>query len=165
MVRTARRSAGSCNSWFSSFSLLLLAVVAAGCSSGPSGPKLVPASGTVTLDDKPLGNADVMFIPKDDTHGQAAVARTDESGKFELLSNDRQRKGAAAGSYRVVISKLVTPDGRDFTPDPNAGPMDTGGFKEVLPATYTDPLQTILTADVPDSGTSTLDFKLKSKGR
>ena len=78
---------------------------------------------------------------------------------------DRKYKGAAAGSYRVVISKLVTPDGSDFTPDPNSGPMDTGGFKELLPATYTDTLQTTLTADIPDGGTSTLEFKLKSKGR
>jgi len=136
-----------------------------GCSSGPPGPKLVPVSGTVTLDDKPLGAADIMFIPKDDTRGQAAVARSDESGKFELLSNDRKRKGAAAGSYRVVINKLVNPDGTDFIPDPNSGPMDTGGFKELLPATYSDPQQTSLTAEIPDAGTSALEFKLKAKAR
>jgi len=153
--------------WTSAFGVCatLLCLLLGGCSSGPPGPKLVPASGTVTLDDKPLASAEVMFIPEDQTKGQAAVARTDDGGKFELLSNDRKRKGAAAGSYKVTISKLVTPDGRDFTPDPNSGPMDTGGFKELLPPTYSDTLQTTLTADIPDGGTSSLEFKLKSKGR
>jgi hypothetical protein len=153
--------------WTFAFGLsaTLLCLLLGGCSSGPPGPKLVPASGTVTLDDKPLGNADVMFIAEDQTRGQGGVARTDESGKFELLTVDRKHKGAAAGSYKVIVSKLVTPDGRDFTPDPNAGPMDTGGFKELLPEVYTDQLKTTLTADIPDSGTSTLEFKLKSKGR
>jgi len=61
----------------------LLCLLLGGCSSGPPGPKLVPASGTVTLDDKPLASADVMFIPEDQTKGQAAVARTDDGGKFE----------------------------------------------------------------------------------
>src|SRR5262249_15403656 len=154
----------SCCRQLALISLAALATLP-GCSSGPPGPKLVPASGTVTLDGKPLGNADVMFIPKDDTRGQAAVAHTDESGKFELLTADRKSKGTVAGSYRVIISKLVTPDGRDFIPDPNSGPMDTGNFKELLPTTYTDQLQTTLTADIPDGGTSALEFKLKSKPR
>ena len=71
-------------------------------------------------------------------------------------------KGARARAAGFAAQRA---EESDFIPDPNSGPMDTGGFKELLPATYTDPLQTILTADVPDSGTSTLDFKLKSKGR
>jgi hypothetical protein len=136
-----------------------------GCNTGQPGPKLVPAGGTVTLDGKPLGAADVMFVPQDETKGQGGAARTDATGKFELLSQDRKKKGAAVGSYRVIISKLVKPDGTDFIPDPNSGPMDTGGFKELLPATYSDPNQTSLTAEVPDGGAAGLEFKLKSKGR
>ena len=43
--------------------------------------------------------------------------------------------------------------------------MDTGGFKELLPTIYTDRLQTPLSAEIPDSGATNLEFKLKSKAR
>jgi len=138
------------------------------CSKGPEGPKLVPVEGVVTLDGKPLSAADVMFIPNDDTtKGQGGVGRTDASGRFSLQSHDRRQKGAPLGSYRVIINKLVKPDGSDYVPDPNAGPFDTGGFKELLPAAYRDgdTNQSTLTAEVPADGTTTLEFKLNSRAR
>jgi hypothetical protein len=138
-------------------------LVIAGCNPGPAGPKLVPVEGVITLDDKPLGAADIMFVPQGDTKGQGGVARTGADGKFQLLSQDRKFKGAPVGEYRVIINKLVKPDGTDYIPDPNAGPMDTGGFKELLPAAYSDMGQTKLQANVPDSGTTNLEFKLNSK--
>ena len=141
----------------------LLLVLLLGCSHTPPGPPLAPASGVVTLDGKPLAAADVMFVPQGETKGQGAVARTDIAGAFELLTQDRQHKGAPVGSYRVIINKLVTPDGRDYVPDPNAGPIDTGGFKELLPAAYSDMGQTKLEATVPPGGVKDLTFKLSSK--
>jgi hypothetical protein len=119
----------------------------------------------ITLDGKPLPAADIMFVPQGETKGQGAVGRTDAAGKFELQSQDRKHKGAPVGDYQVVISKLVKPDGSDYVPDPNAGPMDTGGFKELLPARYSDQNQANLQATVPDGGTKTLEFKLNSKAR
>lgn len=149
------------------FALLTTLVFLTACNSEPPGPKLVPVQGAVTLDGKPLSAADVMFIPQGDTKGQGGVGRTDESGKFEILSFDRKHKGAPVGNYRVIVSKLVKPDGTDYIPDPNAGPFDTGGFKELLPAAYrdSDTAQSRLAADVPDSGTTTIELKLSSKVR
>ncbi len=149
-----------CGCWF-----VLIAGLLAGCNSAPEGPPLVPVSGTITLDGKLLAAADLIFVPQGDTKGQSGVARTDAEGKYELVSADRTRKGVAIGSYRVVINKLVKPDGGDYVPDPNAGPMDTGGFKELLPATYSDREQAILEANVPEGGSKSLDFKLSSKKR
>jgi hypothetical protein len=140
-----------------------LAVLLAGCNSEPQGPPLVPVEGTITFDGKPLGAADLMFVPQADTQGQGGVAQTDKEGKFALLSQDRKHKGAPVGSYRVIINKLVKPDGSDFVPDPNAGPMDTGGFRELLPAAYSDMGQTQLEATVPAAGAKNLEFKLSSK--
>jgi hypothetical protein len=137
----------------------------AGCNSAPSGPKLVPVQGVVTLDGKPLGSADIMFVPQGDTKGQGGVGRTDSAGKFELQSHDRKHKGAPVGTYRVIMSKLVKPDGTDYIPDPNAGPIDTGGFKELLPTAYSDMGQTKLESTIPDGGAKTLEFKLNSKAR
>ncbi len=143
----------------------LMLSVAGGCSSKAQGPPLVPAEGTVTLDGKPLPAAEVLFEPRGQTRGQAVFGRTDASGKFALASPDGKRKGAAVGSYRVLINKLVKPDGSDFVPDPNQGPMDTGGFRELLPPAYSDLGQSQLSAEVPDGGTKALEFKLSSKAK
>jgi hypothetical protein len=136
-----------------------------GCSPAPSGPALVPVEGVISLDGKPLGGADIMFVPQGDTKGQGGVGRSETGGKFELLSQDRKRKGTPVGSYRVIINKLVKPDGSDFIPDPNAGPMDTGGFKELLPTAYSDMGQTRLEAVIPDGGKKDIEFKLNSKAK
>jgi hypothetical protein len=142
---------------------LLLSLV--GCNSSVDGPPLVPAEGVVTLDDKPLASANVMLQPQGETRGQAVYGKTDSVGKFAAASPDGKQKGAAVGSYRVVISKLVKPDGTDFIPDPNSGPEDTGGFRQLLPSAYSDETKTTLTAEVPNGGTKSLQFNLKSKPR
>lgn len=136
-----------------------------GCGSAAGGPPVVPAEGVVLLDGKPLSGADIMFEPRGSTKGQAVFARTDSAGKFLLKSPDGKRTGAAVGEYHVVVNKLVRPDGSDFVPDPNAGPMDTGGFREWLPPVYSDNAVSQLQATVPAGGTKTLEFKLNSKGR
>jgi hypothetical protein len=143
--------------------IFVLLALSAGCNQAPPGPPLVPVAGVITLDGKPLAAADVMFVPQGETPGQGGVARTDAAGAFELLTQDRKAKGAPVGSYRVVVNKLVKPDGSDYVPDPNAGPFDTGGFKELLPATYSDMGQTRLEANIGDGGDKNLTFKLNSR--
>ena len=144
--------------------LLSATLLLTACTPAPTGPPVVPAEGTVLLDDKPLSGANVMFEPQGDTRGdRGSFATTDANGKFAIASPDGKRKGTAVGHYKVVINKLVTPEGKDFVPDPNSGPEDTGGFREVLPKTYSDAAVSTLTAEVPPTGTKTLEFKLKSK--
>jgi len=147
-------------------SLVRFAALAAvvGCNSAPAGPPVVPAEGTVLLDEKPLPNANVQFVPTGETRGAtASYGKTDAAGKFVVTSPDHRRKGVAVGSYQVVISKYVKPDGSDFVPDPNVGPDESGGYRELLPLTYSDPAQSTLTAEVPTGGAKGLEFKLKSK--
>jgi hypothetical protein len=146
------------------FLVLFAAVTLSGCGASSGGPGLVPVEGTVLLDDKPLANANVMLVPKGETRGdRASFGKTDAAGKFVVGSADGKKKGAAVGSYGVVINKLVKPDGSDFVPDPNAGLEDSGGWKELLPVSYSDPAQSTLTAEVPAEGTKGLEFKLKGK--
>jgi hypothetical protein len=142
--------------------LILLAFF--GCSEATSGPALVPAEGVVTLDGKPLAGVQVMFDPQGETRGQRTYGKTDAEGKF-AIAPPAGRKGTPAGEYRVVMSKLVKPDGSDFIPDPKSGPEDTGGFRELLPPAYSDPAQTQLRAEIPAGGTKSLEFKLNSKAR
>jgi hypothetical protein len=138
--------------------LLLAALV--GCGASSELP-LVPVTGTVLLDDKPLGGAMLMFIPTGETRGQGGAARTDASGRFEVKTPDGKFPGAVVGSYQVVINKFVNADGTDFVPNDEIGPMDAG-YTEVLPPNYSDLSQTELTATVPEEGRD-LEFKLQSQ--
>jgi hypothetical protein len=118
----------------------------------------------VTLDDKPLSGATITFIPQGQTLGQAGVATTDAGGRFALLTPDLATPGIAVGSYRVVISKKVNPDGTDFRPSPDQDPM-LAAYREVLPPVYHDEAKSVLQAEVPAGGSKTLEFKLGSKAR
>ena len=131
-------------------SLVLLGAVLAGCGGGTHGPKLVPVSGTVTLNGSPLSGAFVTLHPVGTTRGTGATGRTDAAGKFQLKSPP-QGNGAVPGEYKVVISKLVMPDGSDFPEFSEVAPMDSGA-KEQLAAEYCELEHTTLTANVPEGG-------------
>jgi len=138
--------------------IVLLSVWFAGCGQGPDEPPLVPVSGTVTLDDKPLSGALVTFIPTGNTKGTDVSGRTDRDGRYKLVT-PKGRAGAAAGTYRVTISRLLRPDGSEYLPDPAVPPVEAPA-RESLPPHYSDPERTRLTATVPEAG-ATADFPLK----
>jgi len=140
--------------------LLLLVIVTVGCGGTNANlPPLVPVSGTVTLDGELLCGAVVRFVPVGSTRGTGAGGHTDESGKYELVSR-HGGNGAAVGEYRVVITKLVMPDGSDFPLDSEVPPIESPA-KDILPPAYHDMKQTPLKATVPEGGT-TVDFALFS---
>ena len=87
-------------SFRSAFPVLLLAVVA-GCSKG--GPQIAPVHGRVTLDGRPLANADVMFQPEGAQ--RASAGRTNLEGRYELAYK-RGQMGAMVGpnTARILIS-------------------------------------------------------------
>ncbi|MDR3639582.1 MAG: carboxypeptidase-like regulatory domain-containing protein [Isosphaeraceae bacterium] len=87
------------------FPSLMLVVMSTltGCSGGPA---LIPVTGTVTLNGKPLEGATVTFMP--DTSNGAQTPGMDTSGpsgNYKIMSN--QRSGVAVGKYRVVVTKLA----------------------------------------------------------
>ena len=100
-------------------------------------------SGQVLLDDKPLTNGMVMFIPQ---QGRSAVASLDAQGCFELSCFDKG-DGAVPGSYRVAIAMAQAP-GKDEPPWP-------------VPSPYTNHLTSGLTAEINRS-TRDLVFRLSS---
>ena len=73
--------------------------LAVGCSSSGSGPKLVPADGTVTFQGKPLAGATVMFVPE---KGPFAMGITDAKGKFQLLTGTS--RGVVVGPVKVSVT-------------------------------------------------------------
>lgn len=103
-------------------------------------PPLETVSGTITLDDKPLPHAEVIFIPQDewkeDHKPSDSRGFTDDQGKFELQYL-KDLPGAALGKHIVRIISSETN----------------------IPIIYN--VKTVLTYEVKD-GTNNAEFKLVS---
>ena len=120
-------------------------------------PKTVPASGTVTLDGKPVDGAQVVFI--DDTSNKSADAMSDSKGQFSLNAFPGQKTGAQPGSYKVQVSKTI---------EKKLGGTNADGGENVtwefgLPAHYSSFSKSGLTATIPEEGARDLKIELKSK--
>ncbi|MEO8270606.1 MAG: hypothetical protein ABI557_12860, partial [Aureliella sp.] len=120
-----------------------------GCS--PDGLKLIKAGGQVTYKGKPLGGANVKFIPGS---GPVAIAITDDEGNFTITTNGRS--GATLGTHKVAISKISGATIAVASPKPedmmkmakdNMGKANTGPKNEI-PEKYSDPENSKLTAEV-----------------
>lgn len=140
--------------------LCALAVVALGCGKDANLPPLVPVTGTVTLNDQPLASATVEFIPIGKTRGSGATGYTDDQGKYELVTR-RGDRGTPVGEYRVVVKKMVNPDGTPYSAKSGVAPMDSDA-REVLPPRFSDDTQTKLKKTVPEGG-GEVNLSLKSK--
>jgi hypothetical protein len=128
---------------------VLLPLLFLGC--GKSGPKVVPVSGLVTLDKKPVANADIVFSPSgsggDKSANLESSGRTDAQGRYSLRMIQDKREGTLAGTYKVRISL-----------------MERGtSLINRLPKSYNQ--NTTLTFTVPAEGTTEANFDLTSDGR
>ena len=127
----------------------------AGCtgSTGPKPPELAPVEGTVTMDDKPLVEASLMF------GAGSATGQTDANGHYVLMGHGG-KKGCPPGNYKVVVEKWVNKDGSVYR-SAEMSPMDAGAT-QTIPSKYSDMEKTELKAKVPAGG-GKVDFQLKSK--
>jgi len=122
-------------------------------------PRLVPVTGKVTLDGKPLGGASIGFLP---ASGPAGAADVDEDGSY-VIQYQGGAKGLPAGDYVVQISyKMGTLGkplsiGQQFSLVPTPGSI---GAKELLPKKYSDFGASELRAKVTAEG-GTFPFDLK----
>lgn len=148
--------------WCSFLWLLVAAlVVTTGCSKS----SLIPVTGTVTLDGKPLDGAAISFVPAiapdSDTApaGQTpATGQTDASGKFTLGSV--AGVGAVQGTYKVGVSKAAAGakvTGGDAPKGAPPGTMLSGGpgtgkppamAKNLVPDKYVNPDTSGITVEV-----------------
>ena len=118
---------------------------------------VVPVSGIVTLDGKPLAGTQVTFQPIgkgkiDEELGEGSFAKTDENGKFTLkYVGPGDRMGAVVGSHRVMIAMPSGVPGSDDISKPG---------KIRIPVRYNTDSQ--LTFDVTKGGTTSANFDLTS---
>jgi len=134
--------------------VLLVACLAAGCGGGPN---VVPVSGRVTLDGKPVAGVHVSFQPVategNKNPGGGSYAITDADGRFTLRLVEGGGAGAAVGKHRVEITTRIEVDNAtDSVKAPNP--------KTVIPAKYNR--SSNLTFEVPPGGTDKADFALTS---
>ncbi len=124
--------------------------------------KTVEVSGTVYLDDQPLGGASIHFFASEKHEG---IGVTGPDGRYTLDN------GAEPGENKVYFSKVEGRTAEEMEMDemesvaavededrergPEAG--------QVIPPKYNDPRKTEVTFNVPAEGTSSADFKLTSQ--
>ena len=135
------------------FLIVALLFSAVGC-----GRSTAPVSGRVTLDNKPLANATVIFTP-DSTErnpGPGSRGKTDADGKFALDLLTGEGKGAIPGKHVVSITGY---DGDDVVPSSGS---DMKPFrKAIVPRRYN--VLSELHFEVPPGGSTKADFHLQSE--
>lgn len=132
-----------------------MALVANGC-----GSNVVPVSGTVTLNNKPLVNATVIFQPDtgQTNPGPGSHGKTDAKGQFTLQLMNGNTTGAIIGNHKVSITAYEG-DGDDV---PSSAP-ETVFRKPLLPSEYN--ANTKLRFTVPPGGSDAANFDLKTKAK
>jgi len=119
-----------------------ICLLTAGC--GP-GYKLVPVSGRVTLDGKPVADAHVNFEPR--ARGPGSYGKADQEGRFTLVSVFDDRRGAVPGAQVVLITTAKEEPGSDAS-------QLVG---ELAPPRFLDGS---VTFNVPAEGTDAANFDL-----
>jgi hypothetical protein len=141
---------------------VVLGTALAGCGDSIEGPtieKVVPVSGTLTFQGKPLEYFQVSFQPTDGR--RAALGVTDANGKFTLGTND-VGDGAPPGSHKVAVV-WVGPQGdvaagqEVIIDDPSLLPKPS----VQIPARYANPETSQLSQEVPSGGVTDLKIDLK----
>lgn len=126
-----------------------------GC--GPSGPAVNLVKGTVTLDGKPVVDAQVGFSPVNPEKGLSAVGKTTADGSFVLNAQGaRPGRGTAVGEYAVTVRKYEAPSSAQSSSDES-----NENLKPLVPRKYMDKSTSPLKATV-SSGENSFQFELTS---
>lgn len=139
--------------------VVFLLISCMGCSSKDPGPELTPTTGNVLLNEEPLVNADLYFVPLEGTPGVGGQARTKAAGEFEVTYS-RGGAGLPAGTYRVAVSYRLMPDGTPV-PEGDTTPPIESPARETLPRKYSDHDHSELKATVAPG--KSIELKLTAK--
>ena len=152
--------------------VLISACMVMGCPKAGKGLKVEYVEGILTVDGTPTAGVIVTFLPVDKSAGlEAAGGITDDKGVYKLTSNNGDiDKGALAGKYKVIVSKItaesfVNEDG-SYKPgapkDPLGQPMS---LKEtqLMPKKYVASRTTPLEFTVETGVKNTINLELSSK--
>ena len=139
-------------------SVCFLLMLGTGCGEEVTGPPLANVTGKITWKGKPLSGGVVILAPVGETSGWGANARTSESGEYKLSEGKTGRPGVLPGTYRIVISHRIMPDGSEVPANDRTPPMESPA-RESLPPEYSDKQKSKLRITIPAEG-GTFDFSL-----
>ena len=107
--------------------------------------KVVPASGIIVYEGKPLGGAQIMLIPEDEKVPASVrpSATSADDGTFQIGTYSH-KDGAPEGGYKAVVLHYPVVGKKD---NPSVGPND-------LPAKYAKPTTTDLRVEVTAKNSS-----------
>ena len=127
----------------------LCGLVALCATAGCGGVKYEPVEGTITLNGKPLENAQVQFLPdpQQGTKGLRSTGVSDTEGRFKLTCDDGQ-VGAVPGKHRVLVQDLKQWEGIRPGREDSTKPLKPSR----LPTRYTSTTETPLKAEVKAGG-------------
>lgn len=128
--------------------LLAALALLAGCSSGP---KVVPVSGTLTRNGKPVPKLTVHFIPD---QGRPSWGVSDDTGRF-TLEYDSTLKGAVTGPHTVWVQWRPGSMQEEMNPKAASKPADLPAILAKYGSQDKSPLKIEITR-----GTDDLELKL-----
>jgi hypothetical protein len=134
---------------------MLVALSANGCGGGSG---LVPVTGTVTLDGKPVANAAVLFKP---SAGQPANGTTDGDGKFSL-ETIKPGDGAMPGEHDVTVTGVKMSGVQQTADGLSDADSSKVKYEWFVPQKYSIPETSGLKVDVK-RGMAPVTLELKSK--
>jgi hypothetical protein len=139
----------------------------AGCGTDEDNIKLVRVTGTITQNGKPLGGADVSFVP--DGGNKATTPGVDQTGpEGSYMVRFKGRNGVAPGKYKVIITP---PDPTAESQVPERFKNDPMMFKIMKQAQGPAKkeggekkagVKSEFDAEVPDGSSAELDFDVKT---
>jgi len=143
--------------------VVLCSALMVGCTEAGPSFKLVPVKGTVTLDGKPLADAQVQFFRQGDAPPgyPGTGAKTNAEGKYEAMTG--ANKGAIPGTYKITVSKLLMKNG---SPVVESEGMDKeqlvmqGLVVESVPKEFSDPDKSKVTFEVAEGKADGYDITI-----
>jgi hypothetical protein len=129
------------------------ALLLAGCG-GATGPRAVPAGGTVIYLGKPLEQGTIVFFPVDDARMQTTPNGEIKDGKFSLstyVSGD----GAPAGEYKVGIRSTTEVPGK-------GGEVTT---KALVPEVYNYGTTSGIGVSIPPKGDKNMEIRFGEEAK
>ena len=139
--------------------LVLIAVLAAtGCGSKY---KVVPVSGTITLNGKPLPDVTILTQPVSQTAennapGPGSYGKTDAEGRFTLELQNEPTPGAVPGKCIITVVEKA------HSADPTSDVVTREDRRTRIPPEYRE---NSVTYDIPEDGTDAMNIDIDTKKR
>ena len=137
--------------------VVLVVVIAAGCGSKYT---VVPVSGTIQLDGKPLAGATILTQPigpaENDAPGPGSYGHTDADGRFSLELQSEPTPGAVPGDCVITITE------RGHSEDPSSDVITREEYRSRIPDEFRDGM---FRYTIPEEGSDSMNFDLKSERR